>query len=58
VEYEGWVEFGGTWGRSYVELGRYLYPESQNSETEFERAIETLTEQEIGSHRWPPPSPT
>ena len=35
VAYAGWIEFGGSHGRSYVPEGRYLYPTAQEAADEF-----------------------
>ncbi len=39
--YAGWIEFGGTRGRPYVDSGRYLTPVVTRAASRFGRAINT-----------------
>jgi phage gpG-like protein len=56
VPYAGWIEFGGTRGRPYVDTGRTLYPTAEDSERLFERAGERVARDQIGVMFWPKPN--
>jgi hypothetical protein len=58
VVYAGWVEFGGSRGRDYVPLGRYVYPVAHEGEAEFDRRAEAATEQSIEHYPWSQPAGT
>lgn len=53
VPYAGWIEFGGSHGRPYVDGGRYLFPTALGLEAEVKAAGEQLADDEIGAMRWP-----
>lgn len=55
VPYAGWIEFGGSHGRPYVDGGRYLFPTALNVEQEISAAAERAADTEIGDMRWPSP---
>ena len=53
--YAGWIEFGGTRGRSYVPEGRYLYPISLAAGHTVGRDLGRATSSEIRGFHWPTP---
>ncbi|MBO0743672.1 MAG: HK97 gp10 family phage protein [Candidatus Dormibacteraeota bacterium] len=56
VPYAGWIEFGGTRGRPYIDQGRYLYPTAQAAAPLLARAGETVARDKIRSMAWPTPT--
>ena len=57
LPYAGWIEYGGTRGRPYVEEGRYLYPAAQAAEGVVVEAAAAQAEHEIGGYPWKTPRP-
>ena len=55
VPYAGWIEFGGTRGRTYMPEGRYFYPVMRD-EQGLERDADRYTTEEIKGMRWPTPT--
>ena len=53
--YAGWIEYGGTRGREYIPGGRYLVPIAEAAGHTVGRDLERATNDEIRTHRWPPP---
>lgn len=53
VPYAGWIEFGGSHGRPYVDGGRYLFPTALDVVDELQAAGEQVADKEIGEMRWP-----
>lgn len=56
LPYAGWIEFGGSRGRSYVPEGRYLYPTALDFQDEFERAAEGAADDSVGRFSWSTPA--
>ena len=56
VPYAGWIEFGGTRGRPYIDAGRYLYPTAQAAEPLLVAAGELTAERDVKGMRWPMPT--
>lgn len=54
--YAGWIDYGGTRGRPYVDRGRYLHPAAESAESRAEQASEDAAKSEIRSMRWPRPN--
>ena len=52
VIYAGWIEFGGSRGRSLVPEGRYVYPTAKSSEGEFHDACVQGAELSITKYPW------
>lgn len=52
LPYAGWIEYGGTRGRPYVEQGRYVYPAAQEVERVLGDAMGRATENEIRRYPW------
>jgi hypothetical protein len=55
VPYAGWIEFGGTRGRTYIKEGRYLYPAALHADPLLVAAGEKAATREIASAKWPKP---
>jgi hypothetical protein len=53
AEYAGWIEFGGSHGRPYVDGGRYLYPTADPDA--FVRALEASATDTIARYPWSKP---
>jgi phage gpG-like protein len=53
VPYAGWIEFGGTRGRPYIERGRYLYPVALNAEPVLVAAADKTAKDAIRRQTWP-----
>lgn len=56
VDYAGWVNFGGSRGRPYVDEGRYLYPELVAHPDELETALNAEVQTSINRYPWTKPS--
>ena len=56
VAYAGWIEFGGSHGRSYVPDGRYLYPTALEATDEFEQVANDAADETIARFSWSTPS--
>ena len=56
LEYAGWIEFGGTRGRPYVDQGRYVYPAAQAVTPQAVDAASKTASKEIGGYPWKAPS--
>ncbi len=56
LEYAGWIEFGGTRGRSYVPEGRYVYPSALDASDEFEKLAAQTATDSVGGFSWSTPS--
>jgi len=55
LPYAGWIEYGGTRGRPYVDAGRYVYPAAQAVTPDAVAAATRATEKEIGGYPWSRP---
>ena len=55
LPYAGWIEYGGTRGRAYVDAGRYLYPAAVAAEPALVVAASDQAKQEIGGYPWRTP---
>lgn len=55
LDYAGWIEFGGSRGRSYIPEGRYLFPSLQDSADEYQQLAESAAAQSVGSFHWSKP---
>ena len=56
VPYAGWIEFGGSRGRPFVQEGRYLYPTADDNAGLAQRASEKAARDKIRMQRWPRPN--
>jgi len=56
--YAGWIEFGGTRGRDYVDEGRWLFPYADDATRDVVDAMEDATQREIDQTSWPTPTST
>lgn len=56
VPYLGWIEFGGTRGRTYEPGGRYIYPVGLEAESELSQAATKTAINDIRGFRWKSPS--
>jgi hypothetical protein len=56
VPYAGWIEFGGTRGREYIDQGRYLYPSLLDAQDEFAQVASDTAADSIGRFSWSTPS--
>jgi phage gpG-like protein len=56
LPYAGWIEFGGTRGRSYIPKGRYLGPAADRATSQVVTALSGMTQQEIGRTSWKKPN--
>ena len=54
--YDGWVEFGGSRGRSLVPEGRWLYPISLAHEDDFVQSVVKIAEDSVEGFAWSTPS--
>lgn len=52
VAYAGWIEFGGTRGRSYVPEGRYVYPAALDAQDEYATIAAEAASDSIGRFAW------
>lgn len=52
VPYAGWLEFGGTRGRPYIDRGRYLYPTAFEMEPQLVAIANKVTHEEIRDTHW------
>lgn len=56
LPYAGWIEYGGTRGRPYVDRGRYVYPTAQAAEPQLVAAASDQTQREIARYPWTRPA--
>jgi hypothetical protein len=56
VPYAGWIEFGGSRGRSLMPEGRYLYPAAVTAEADFATIAEDIAEDTARSFPWSTPT--
>ena len=52
VPYAGWIEFGGSRGRTHVPEGRYLYPSALDAQDEFATIAADAASDTIGRFPW------
>jgi len=56
VAYDGWIEFGGTRGRSYVPDGRYVWPSALEAQDEYEQVAAEAADDSARRFAWSTPS--
>lgn len=54
--YDGWIEFGGTRGRPYIDEGRYLYPSANEAQDEFAEVAAEAADDTARRFAWSTPS--
>lgn len=52
LDYAGWIEFGGSRGRTHVPEGRYLYPSALEAQDEYGQVAEEAAEDSVRSFSW------
>ncbi len=57
VPHAGWIEFGGTRGRPYAPIGRYLMPTALAAEPQAVAVASREAQKTIGGFPWPRVSP-
>jgi hypothetical protein len=55
LPYAGWIEYGGTRGRPYVDAGRYVYPAAHAVEPQLVAASSDNAKREIARFPWRTP---
>ena len=54
--YDGWIEFGGSRGRPYIDDGRYLFPSAADAQDEFLQLASDTAGDTAGRFSWSTPS--
>ena len=52
LAYAGWIEFGGSRGRSHVPEGRYVYPSAMEAQDEFAQVAGDAAADSVGRFSW------
>ena len=55
LPYAGWIEYGGTRGRPYIDTGRYVFPAAVADEPQLVVAATDNAKQEIARFPWRTP---
>lgn len=56
LDYAGWIEYGGTRGRPYVDAGRYVYPAAEATQGLVVESASRQTQREIEAYPWSTPT--